>query len=335
MYQDLIHLTELEFTVPDSADLEQTYRFAHVIIHDVIYQSLPHKVRTAFHEQIGRFIEESYPTQLGQHLDRLALHYAASDNTAKACEYLRRAGEAAQASYANEAAAEYYRRALPLLPAHERVEIMLKLGAVEQLVGRWDEAGAIFERALSQAQDLGDMAIQPWCHMAAGELFRKQGAYAEATARLKEARVEFAMFGNAQGLAQSLHASGTLAAQQGDYDLAQQFYQESMRIRRSLDDRDGVARLLNNMAIIATYQGKDDLARSLYEESLAIRRALGNRATIANSLNNLGVLLLEQDNDRDACPLLEEAVTLLRQIGDRWGLANALNDLAERVPSAG
>ena len=106
VYQDLIHLTELEFTVPDSAELEQTYRFAHVITHEVIYQSLPHMVRTALHEQIGRFIEESYPTQLGQHLDRLAFHYAASDHTAKACEYLRRAGEAAQASYANEAAAD-------------------------------------------------------------------------------------------------------------------------------------------------------------------------------------------------------------------------------------
>ena len=41
-----------------------------------------------------------------------------------------RAGEAAEASYANAAAIDYFERAAPLVAAEERADLLLKLGKV-------------------------------------------------------------------------------------------------------------------------------------------------------------------------------------------------------------
>ena len=139
-------LSEQEFTAQDPAEPELTYFFRHMIAHGVIYESLLHMVRASLHEQIAKFIEGEYVDRVNQYLDLLAFHYDHTENEDKRRFYLRRAGEAAQAAYANEAAIDYYRRVLPLLEPDEQVEIMLKLGEVEQLVGHWDEAADTVSR---------------------------------------------------------------------------------------------------------------------------------------------------------------------------------------------
>ena len=343
--EELVRLTQRGLTAPDPVEPGLTYFFKHVIAHDVIYESLLFMLRADLHEQIAAFIERTYADRLGQFLDLLAHHYDHSDNVDKQREYLRKAGGAAQQAYSNDAAIDYYRRVLPLLAPEEQVEISLKLGEVEQLVGHWDEAKALFAQALSLAQSVQNQTIQPWCKLASGDLRRLQGAYAEAAAWFEAARDEFARLDIQDGVAQALHVSGTLAAQQGDYGAALQRYRESMEIRRRLDDQDGLARLLNNMAIIALYQHDLTSARTLHEESLAIRRRLGDRATVANSLNNLANVLLAEARTAEAHiaevrlaeaqALLEEAVVLQRETGDRWGLANALNNMGNAARSQG
>ena len=54
-------------------------------------------------------------TSIGLQLDLLAHHYWLSENQEKKREYLVRAGEAAEASYANAAAIDYLERAAPLV----------------------------------------------------------------------------------------------------------------------------------------------------------------------------------------------------------------------------
>ncbi len=131
---------EQNFTVYDPAQGEDTYYFRNMVSRSVIYDSLLHKMRTALHEQTGHFLEATYAEVQDQYLDLLAYHYDHSPNVDKKRFYLRRAGEFAQRSYANQAAINYYRRVLPLLPVEDHIEVLLKVGDVEKLVGQWDEA---------------------------------------------------------------------------------------------------------------------------------------------------------------------------------------------------
>jgi predicted ATPase/class 3 adenylate cyclase len=324
---DLDALSRLELTPLDAPKPELTYLFKHIVTQEVAYETLPFATRAMLHDQIGQYIERTYLDTLDQYVDLLAYHYDRSQNEAKKREYLLKAGEAAQADYANAAAIDYYRRVLPLLLAQEQVAVMLKLGQVLELVGEWDEAGALYRQALELAEQLGDRQAQARCQTAQGELFRKQSQYTEAAVWLERGRAVFEELGDEAGVGQVLHLAGTLAAQQGDYQTARALYEQSLVIRRKLADRPRIAGLLSNLGIVARFQADYDLARALNEEALAIRRELGDRWAIANSLNNQGTVALDQGDYAEARARLEEAVVILREIGDRWYYANSLNNL--------
>ena len=213
-------------------------------------------------------LNELIARSVEQYIDLLAYHYERSQNEAKKREYLRKAGEAAQADYANEAALSYYQRLLPLLPKDEQVTIMLKLGEVLQLVGQWQEASELYQQVLNLAEELDDRSGQAWCQTAKGELLRKQGLYTEATVWFERAKTEFEALGDQAGVAQVLHYGGHLADGQGDYTVARALYEESLVIRRALDDKSRIASLLSNLGLVAHHQGDYPAARKLYEESL-------------------------------------------------------------------
>jgi class 3 adenylate cyclase/tetratricopeptide (TPR) repeat protein len=326
---DLEALKKLDLTPLDKPEPELTYLFKHIVTQEVAYESLPYATRAKFHEAIGVYIEHCCGDSRGHQVDLLAFHFDRSKNEAKRREYLLKAGEAAQARYANSAAINYYERLLPLLPRNERIPTMLKLGRVLELVGQWNNADRLYREALALAQELEDRLAHAQCLTAVGELLSKRGAYTEAWNWLEQSRSLFHELGDEAGVAEALHFSGTVGAQQGDYDKACERYHESLAIRRKLNDKRHIASLLSNLGIISWYKGDFPVARSLYEESLEIRRELGDRWCIANSLNNLGLVLRDQGDAKVARTLLEESLAINRELGDRWSIANSLSSLGD------
>ena len=324
---DLEALKKLDLTPLDKPEPDLTYLFKHIVTQEVAYESLPYATRAKFHEAVATHLERRFGES--PQVDLLAFHFDRSRNEAKKREYLLKAGEAAQARYANTAAINYYQRVLPLLPGQVRVPVMLKLGRVLELVGQWNEAGNLYKEALALAEQQGNRHSQAQCLTATGELLSKQGAYTEASNWLEEARGSFDHLGDESGVAETLHYSGTVAAQQGDYEKACVLYRRSLAIRRKLDDRQPIASLLSNLGIISWYQADFPAARALYEESLAIRRDLRDRWSIANSLNNLGLVLRDQGDIAGARALLDESLTINRELGDRWSIANCLSSLGD------
>lgn len=321
-------LSEMQITRRDTSEPELAYAFTHNTFHDVIYESLPFAVRTALHESIGAYIEANYPDELEQFIYALAFHYGHSANIERKQLYLRKAGETAEAAYANAAAIEYYEQVLPLAGGRDRVELLRRLGAVLQLVGRWGDAETYYREGMELAAALNDHVEEARCLMAIGELKRLNGSYPEALEDFSTARATFEAAGDRSGVAQVLHFCGTLSAYQGDYETAVAHMTESLEIRRDLSDRNGEARLLNNLAIIAEYRSDYDGALDLMRRSLAIWRALGDRWGTAMVLGNIGNILLAQGRLLEAREQLQESIALLREIGARWNSANTLNNAA-------
>ncbi|MFN8489929.1 MAG: tetratricopeptide repeat protein [Caldilineaceae bacterium] len=321
---DLEILHQQELILREPAEPELVYLFRQVITQGVTYESLPHALKAALHEEIGRFIEQTYPAALDQYLDLLAYHYDHSANQAKQRHYLRLAGEAAQANYANTVAIDYFTRLLPLLPGLEQGEILLKLGQVFDTIGDYEQADARFHAALELAEQQSDARLQAQCQIALGELRRKQSQYDEARVYFAQAQTVAEQSGDQAGVAKALVCAGSLALYQGQYAAAQTAYMESLKLRRRLDDQPNIANVLNNMAITAANQGDLGQSSTLFAESLAIRRHLGDKWGVANSLNNLGELALMQEDYPVARAYLEEAVTVYREIGDKWSLGNSV-----------
>ena len=331
---DLERLTRQDITSREPLEPALAYVFKHVLTQQVTYESLPFAFRERLHRMIGEFLERGAGDNVTSVLNLLAHHFGHSDSTDKKRNYLLKAAQAAQAAYANAAAIDYFRQALPLLDKPAQVPFLRQLGTVMELVGDWPEAGKQYEQALAAANELHLTIEAAHCEAALGELLRKQGRYDDSLAKLQAARKLFDRLNNYAGVAQTLHTAGTVAAQQGRYDEARKCYDESLALCRQSSERKREASLLSNLGIICMFEKDNAAARPLYEESLRIRRELNDLWAVAISLNNLGLLLSNTGDHAGARAILEECVTLNRRVGDRWALANSLTSLAEVALSA-
>jgi adenylate cyclase len=332
---DLDILAACELTPMDTPEPELAYLFKHLITHEVAYELLTNTARARLHEQYATYLEARAGEGIETILDQLAYHYELSENLLKKREYLMKAGQAAQRRYANDAALDYYQRALPLMAAEEQPEVLLKTGQVLELIGRWEQADEAYGQALQLSEGSGDQAGQARCLTCLGELDRKGGRYAEALERLEHAGEIFSSLGDRDGTAQVLHFQGTVAAHQGEFPSARRLYEESQAIRLEQGNHAMVASLLSNLGIVARVQGHYDEARRLNEEALSLRQALSDKWAIAVSLNNLGNVAIDQECYDEARRLHEEGLALRREVGDMWVVANSLNNLGNLARDQG
>lgn len=306
------------------------YLFKHILTHGVAYESLPYETRAWLHGQLGDYIERTYQHGVEQFIDLLAFHYGRSPNMGKQREYLRRAGESAQAAYANTAAIDYYRRLLPLLDADQQGPVSLRLGQVLEVVGEFDEAALCYQRALELAQQGNDTLAEIECRRLIGWLLRKQGAFNEALTWLREAQSGYARLGDSAGAVQALADIGEVHRLQGSYAEARIAYDESLALSAGEQPnrllQAARANALKGAGTLANQQGQGEVARALYEESLDIRRQLADKPGIAVMLNNLGVEALYREDYGASYARFAESLAVFREIGDLWATGQLLNN---------
>jgi tetratricopeptide (TPR) repeat protein len=142
---DLEQLARLDITPLDSPEPELAYLFKHIVTHEVTYESLPFATRAHLHEQLAAYLEN-----VGAPVDMIAHHYGRSNHHAKQREYWLKAGNAAHAAFANEAALDYYERLRPLLSEPmELGEIHLKCAEAYFRLGHLAESRQHVNQALN------------------------------------------------------------------------------------------------------------------------------------------------------------------------------------------
>jgi tetratricopeptide (TPR) repeat protein len=308
------------------------WSFRQTITRDVAYASMPFSLRERLHEQVGDHLaaEPGDPP-----LDLLASHYVLGASTPKKVDALRRAGEAAQAAYANAGAVAHYRLLAPLVDDAERGEVLLHLGQVLELTGAWVEAEQAYADALTLARQGGDRLAGARAHTALADVARKQGRYEQAADALELAFAAFVALDDRSGVGRVLHLGGTLAAQRGAYDEARDKYHASLEIRRELGDRASMAALLSNLAVVAEYDADYTAARELNEQALALRLETGDRWAIGVSQNNLGMISLLEHDHAEARDRFAEAMRLNLEVGDLWMVAIAHHNLGNALRGLG
>lgn len=335
VHRQLRRLCSADLVVFEDPGLD-AYAFKHAVIREVAYESLPFALRTLVHGRIGAWLEDVEP----QALEALAHHYFHSSDDEKKRRYLIKAGEAAQARFANDAAVGHYRRVVPLLAEEERGPVLMKLGSVLELRGEWAQAASVFGEALELNQRLGEAGAAAGARAARADVMRKQGRFEDAVAELALAGEEFEAVEDAAGLGRVGHLRGTIAAQRGEYAEARRNYEASLKIRRALGEEAAEASLLSNLAIVAEYEQDYARAQQLNELALELRIRLGDRWGIGVSENNLGMIAHLQGRYEEARRRLQEALRIELEVGDLWmvaiahhNLGNATRELAD-APAA-
>jgi predicted ATPase/class 3 adenylate cyclase len=325
-------LSSLDLTQLETPDPELAYLFKHILTQEVAYETLPFATRALLHEQIGQYMERAYAETLDQYVDLLAYHYDRSENLEKKRQYLLKAGEAAQAGYANAAAISYYQRALQTLPDDQKAPVMLKLGQVFELVGEWQNADDINRKAEALADQLNDIHGRAQAQQSLGWLLRKRGEYVEAKTWMERAHENFRQLRDGAGVSRVLADIGEIHRLQGNYAEARTYYDQSLNLAANIEDshirQAARAYALKGAGTVATWKGDYASARELNQESLAIRREIGDTPGVATLLNNLGIIARFQNDLSSARQMNEESLALFRKLGDRWAIGQLLNNQA-------
>ena len=328
---DLERLRGLDITPLDTPEPELSYLFKHIVLHEVTYESLPFGLRSQLHEQLARFLERELAAghlQEAALLDTLVTHYGRSENHTKQREYLRKAGEAAEKSFSNEAALAYYNQLLPLLSVPtEQIAILLQRGAVQQLLGHWDLAETDYLSALAVAQTGRLQATAADAQFALGRLFRLRGDFGQALAWLDQARACRSQLADRAGMGRIQVEIGTGYFQKSDYAHARTALEEGLALARETGDQPGTAMALNYLGNVAFSLGEYPAAETLLADGLALQRALKDKRGIAMSLISLGNLAVVQGDYATARTWLQECLALRRETGDKLAIAHALSSL--------
>ena len=162
----LLELKRLEFVHEESGADEPTYIFKHALTQDVAYESLLTSRRRALHAAAGAALEALYAERLEDVYDRLAYHYARTDEAAKAVTYLIRFADKTARSYANADAVRTLEEALvhvERLAADEQdrriAEITNRLARSFYFLGRVPDTLELLLRQQERVERLDDPTL--------------------------------------------------------------------------------------------------------------------------------------------------------------------------------
>jgi tetratricopeptide (TPR) repeat protein len=223
---------------------------------------------------------------------------------------------------------------------------VIQLSGRQQRRGRWQQALALVEAALANA----DQAEPKWrARLAAArggllivQARRKDGGWDRAITELEGAIAQGRAAGDAEALGTALDKLGlalhhrTLFTGKGDYLRAQQVLDEALQVRTAAPaQRKGVSETLFHQGLCAEHGGQRDRAGELYRRSLAIAERARDQEGISRAHRHLGSLQEEVEAWPAALQHYRRALAATRQAGDRMGLAPALSAVADAMIAAG
>jgi len=312
---DLDALARLDLTPLDTPEPELTYLFKHIVTQEVTYESLTAQARAGLHEQLAAYREQVAGDDTDRFVDLLAYHYNRSDNLPKKRHFVRRAGMAAAARFANDAAVDYLSRALLLTPKDdpaERYALLLEREKIYDLQGARAEQArdlAALEALAELLNDKGRRAAVAvrrsnyayWT----GDSVATIAATAEAVA-LAQAANQTALAAEAywrwswalifQGDLAAAHVKATtgldLARNQNNPAEARSWYEQGLDRARAASNQlqEGVG--LWGLGNVALDSGELDMAAEMYHAAVAAFEAGGHGARVIEAIAGLAAVAL-------------------------------------------
>jgi predicted ATPase len=328
---DLAALARADLVTIDTPEPELAYVFKHVVTQEVVYTSMSAATRAMLHEQLADYLEHLSGSAPERPLDLLAYHYERGADPLKRRHYLRRAGEAAAARFANEAAADYFTRALNMTPPEEhaeRFELLLARERTHHLMGRRADQASDLSALEDQANLLDDDARRALVaeRRAHHALLIQDLPAAEPALH---AAVRLGLETNATDVAVRAYAWWTWQLWlQGDYSAARRRAAAGLDLAARAGDVAGEALVLTYLALVDERQGRYAEAHAAFARTLQIAQALDNRAGEADALGHLARLISTHHMQPIAWEYARMALDIYRVIGHRRGEVIALEQLA-------
>ena len=323
----LERLVDIGLLVEQVVGDEHIYAFRHILTQETVYGSLLRSHRPAMHRIVAEAVEDLYGDNLEGKAEVLALHYDRAGVRAKAMKYALMAGDRARNRFANRDAVEYYSRALQLSQhlsgnASLRWRAAVGLGEVEQHVGEYEEAAAIYMAALEEWRDASPRD-RAWVMLRIGQVWAKRGDLSEAETWLQKGLAVLEQAGETvpELQAQLYSELGWLGLRRGSIAEAREWLEKGLVLVGDTEHYNVLASIFNRLGAVYYHRGELGEAARCVEQALELRERLGDIVGVARSSINLGILKKNNGEWQEALSYYQHSLELMEIIGDREGSA--------------
>jgi class 3 adenylate cyclase/transcriptional regulator with XRE-family HTH domain/tetratricopeptide (TPR) repeat protein len=278
----LQELQRLEF-IYEQVGREPGFVFKHALTQDVAYETLLPGRRRALHAAAGRALEALYADRLEEVYDRLAHHYARTDESPKAVEYLTRFAAKAARVHAHPDAARALEEALAhvgRLPADEQdrrlVELAVVLAASNYFLGRFRETVELLERHRARLDQLHDARLGGRFYFELAHAHSHLGDYQQAVAYTERAIATAARAGDpaTQGKAHYVLAKESMWVSRFQEGL--DHARRAVELMQPTGERFWLGQSLNWQGINLYFMGELDAALACAARGFAVGEELGD-----------------------------------------------------------
>ena len=304
-------------------------RFAHDLLAEVVYESLPPAKRQLLHERAARALTGAYALNLDGVSGQIAAHFEAAAKEQEAIPYHERAAEAARRTHAHQTAIYHYQRLRTLLPQEQQVPLLLRLGEL-QSYGTTAGAEEIYREALQVAMLQGDGRAQAQCFFALGVLSRRRADLSRSKHALSEALRRFEVYGDLEGVEKSLEAMTYAYIQRGDLAAAKSSARKAAEIARETGRLPNLGRATLSLGVAHLYGGEYARALESFERARDVAQSTGDDLAQAEALRYLSAVYGADGRlgtPEQAWAAGERAVEICASAGHRTGLARAADGL--------
>lgn len=336
---ELTLLQSYDLTMLDQPEPDVAYLFKHMVTHQVAYEALAYATRAVLHEAYAHFLEtQQDPARV---LDLIAYHYDRSENLPKRKDYLRRAGEAAAARFANTEALDYVTRALALTPESDaRYELLCLRERIFDVQGEREKQGTDLAALEQTARALGETEKQLDVLLKRAWLAERMTDHARAGDILHRitdtlASAELAPMKRAGMETEVALLEGVMLWQQGKAVQAKPYFERALALAQTADERAVQARALSFLGTVEREVGEYARAEAHFQEQLRLARMGSDRRREWAAFNNLGLVANARGDFDVASAKFTDALEIVREIGDRLGEGMLLYNLAVAAMNLG
>ena len=347
-----------------SEQYERQWAFRHVVLQEVIYDSLSSSDRRELHAKVAEIMLRRTTEGSSDTTAEIARHLEGAGDLARAVEYYLRAAQGAAASYANREALRLYNRALRLGPTSDeqryrilsgRERMLGRLGHYERQlddlralralcgkdprrradlknrsalrllrVGEFYQALEAAEQAEVAASEADDMLLRGEALRLRGEAYHKLDDYPRAE---ESVRAALALFDDHQAPTHEIRARigmGAIMLGQARYDEALDHYRPALELIRQTNNRWLERVLRSNLAVVNLCLGHYSSALDEAQSSLQLCIEFGDLAREGDNNTIIGILYRELGAFDFADRHLRRALTIHEQTGSRWSEADTL-----------
>ncbi len=312
----LDHLSDIE-VMDDAARLpESEHQFHHAVMHEAAYATLSDASRRSFHDEVGRFLEDTFGDD-DRFVDAIAYHVGMSADVDRQRTWFRRAAEAAEASDAAETAIGYYERLLPLLADTEVATTQRTLAELQQHAGRWTNAETSFRSAIRAADLAHDEREAALARAGIGYLLAHTGSTADARDVLVDARRRAEGSGDPALQERPLEYLAFATWQLADFDASMEAAVALRRWASAAGNRRALGMAIGSIALVHASRGSLPEAESAYLEAVEIAREIDDVRGLTHALNGLAQMRMELGDLGGALGHVREALEEASRVGYR------------------